>query len=148
MYDYINVYSKGHSLKQLKTIRIRNSCSCQYFHCCPFDCIALSLELCGACSRSVYCSSASRSDRETSGDVVVVQSTKYGYSPMSRSQAGLLTRRGEEVAQLVRYNQLSGAHSPLDAGAFFMDTTSVAIALSTKEISERRNLKYRKFILM
>lgn len=24
MYDYINIYSKGHSLKQLKTIRILN----------------------------------------------------------------------------------------------------------------------------
>lgn len=85
MYDYINLYSKGHSLKQLNMI-----CR-QYFHCCPFDCIALSLELCGACSRSVYCSSASRSERETSGDVVVVQSTKYGYRPIRRSQAGLLT---------------------------------------------------------
>lgn len=87
MYDYINVCSKGHSLKQLKIIRR------QYFHCCPFDCIALSLELCGACSRSVYCSSASRSERETSGEVVVVQSTKYGYSPISKSQAGLLTKK-------------------------------------------------------
>lgn len=32
----------------------------------------------GAHKRSQYCSNASRNDRETSGDDVVVQSTRYG----------------------------------------------------------------------
>lgn len=41
----------------------------------------------GGCNRSQYCNSASRSGRDTCEDVVVVQSTRYGYKPISCSHA-------------------------------------------------------------
>lgn len=58
------------------------------FHSCPFDCCCVNsfvgerlvlgslVKHFGACNKSVYCSKASLNERDTSGDVVVVQSTK------------------------------------------------------------------------
>lgn len=45
----------------------------------------------GGRRRSPYCDSASRSERDTSRDVVVVQSTSSGNKPINCSQATLST---------------------------------------------------------
>lgn len=47
----------------------------------------------GGRSRSPYCESASRSERDTSIEVVVVQSTSRGKSPINCSQATLSTEK-------------------------------------------------------
>lgn len=52
----------------------------------------MQLLLSGTCNKSVYCNKASRNDRETSGDVVVVQFTRYEYKPINYSQAVFPTR--------------------------------------------------------
>jgi len=47
----------------------------------------------GGCRRSQYCSRASLSECDTWDDAVVVQSTRYGYKPISCSQDDLSTKQ-------------------------------------------------------
>lgn len=101
------------------------------------------IEFGGGDKRSLYCKSASRNDRETSVEVVVVQSTKYGYRPISCSHAVRPTadeKHRKRIFNIYERNENIKLDKPLAGGAFFMDTIKVATAFRTNDISDKRYL--------
>lgn len=107
------------------------------------------VELEGGNSRSLYCINASRRDRDTSGELVVVQSTKYWYKPINCSQA---VRPTSFVAKSIFWvknkKKLASSvdHLPLAGGAFFIEMIRVATAFRTNDISDSRYLEKFKVV--
>lgn len=54
--------------------------------------VPLCTEFNGGWSKSQYCNNASRRDRDTSAEAVVVQSTRYGYNPINCFHAMVPTK--------------------------------------------------------
>lgn len=70
---------------------------CSLFQSMPFVSIFLQA---GGRRRSLYSVKASRNARDTSSDVVVVQSTSNGYNPINLFQANVSTKMRNELEEL------------------------------------------------